>query len=299
LSQGSAPDDYFLSDVSARGYIPDYTFANFVEYLSPRPLFPISSSRGCYWEKCLFCPEATAPVHPYGSVKPLDFPDLLLSLSQQYGVSSFHLTDNAIPINVLKQLAVRHAELAGLEWFGFVRFEEALTDFDFVQQLAQAGCKMLQLGLESGSQRVLDTLRKGIKLETVEKILDNLQRAGIGSYVYIMLGTPGETEVDAEMTLAFLEKHAGQINFLNISIMNLPRGSELLDNPELYGISGSHLRTADSSLGLYVEFDTTSGWDRKTARRFLNQRILASPKIRTIVKRDPPFFSSSHAVFFA
>ena len=298
LAQGRASDNYFLRDISSRGFVPDYTFADFDHYLSPQPFLPLSASRGCYWEQCLFCPEATAPVHPYGSYKPVAFPDLLLDLSRRYGIGSFHLTDNAIPVNVLKQLAHRRADLAGLEWFGFVRFEEALTDFAFVQQLAAAGCRMLQLGLESGSQHVLDTLRKGIRLETAEKVLDNLRRAGIGSYVYIMLGAPGETEIDAEMTLNFLESHADQIGFLNISIMNLPRGSELLENPGLYGINKSKLRDGGDPLGLYHEFESDTGWDRAAARRFLNQRLSGSATIRNIVKRDPPFFSSSHAVFF-
>ena len=298
LSQGKASDDYFLTDVSARGFVPDYTFNHFSDYFSLQPLLPISSSRGCYWEKCLFCPEATAPVHPFGNVKPDTFPKLLLELSRRHKIKHFHLTDNAIPVNVLRSLTQSHTDLDGLSWFGFVRFEEALTNFDFVQKLALAGCRMLQLGLESGSQKILDTLRKGIRLETVEIILDNLQRAGIGSYIYIMLGAPGETLADAEMTLNFLEKHADKINFLNISIMNLPRGSELLENPELYGISSSHLRDQESSLGLYHEFESTSSWDRAAARRFLNQRLLASPAIRNIIKRDPPFFSSSHAFYF-
>jgi len=157
---------------------------------------------------------------------------------------------------------------------------------------------MLQLGLESGSQVVLDRLGKGVKLATAEKILNNLYRAGISSYVYIMLGTPGETKADAEMTLNFLEQHAEKIGFLNISIMNLPRGSELLENPELYGIDSSKLRDDDSPLGLYHEFQSATGWNRASARRFLNQRLLGSPAIKEIVKRNPPLFSSSHAVFF-
>lgn len=298
LARGRTGESYCLSDTSSRGFIPDFSFAEFDRYPSPHPVLPLSSSRGCYWEQCLFCPEATAPVHPYGSFNPIDFPDLLLELAHCYEITHFHLTDNAIPINVLRQLAHRHADLAGLEWFGFVRFEEALTDYDFVRQLAASGCRMLQLGLESGSQGVLDTLRKGIRLETAEKILDNLQHAGIGTYVYIMLGAPGETEADAEMTLDFLEKHAEKIGFLNISIMNLPRGSGLLEHPELYGISRSKLRDDRGTLSLYHEFESDNAWNRTAARRFLTQRLQTSPIIRNIIKRDPPFFSSSHASFF-
>ena len=298
LAKGSTSESYYLEDISEIGFVPDFSFAEFDQYFSPQPIFPVSASRGCYWQKCLFCPEATTPVHPYGSFQPQHFPDLLLQLSERFGVTNFHLTDNAIPVNILKKMAERRADLKNLSWFGFVRFESALEDPEFVQQLAASGCRMLQLGLESGSQVVLDTLRKGITLEGAVRILDNLYQAGISSYVYIMLGTPGETEVDAEMTLNFLEQHAKEISFLNISIMNLPRGSELLDNPELYGIDSSELRDDDSPLGLYHEFESATGWDRAAARKFLNQRLLGSPVIRKIVKRNPPLFSSNHAVFF-
>lgn len=288
----------YLADAATINFIPDFSFAEHNQYLTPQPVLPVSASRGCYWQKCLFCPEAAAPIHPYRSYNPAEFPDLLLQLSEQYVVTSFHLTDNAIPVNILKRMAERRVDLQHLSWFGFVRFEAVLEDPDFVQQLATGGCRMLQLGLESGSQAVLDTLRKGLKLESAVKILNNLAEAGIISYVYIMLGTPGETEADAEMTLNFLEKHAAKIGFLNISIMNLPRGSELLDNPELYGIDSSQLRDEKGSLGLYHEFHSATGWDRAAARKFLNQRLLGSPLIRKIVKRDPPLFSSNHAFFF-
>jgi radical SAM superfamily enzyme YgiQ (UPF0313 family) len=135
-------------------------------------------------------------------------------------------------------------------------------------------------------------------LAAAAKILDNLYQAGISSYVYIMLGTPGETQADAEMTLSFLEQHAEKIGFLNISIMNLPRGSELLDNPELYGIDSSQLQDDKSPLGLYHEFQSSTSWDRAAARKFLNQHLLGSSVIRKIVKRNPPLFSSNHAFFF-
>ena len=299
LIQGRAGDSYFLSDASQICFCPDFDFADLSDYLSPQPVLPVSSSRGCYWQNCLFCPEATAPVHPFASTAVQTFPALLRQLHQQYGVRIFHLTDNAIPINILKSLADQPTELAGLNWFGFVRFEAALEDAAFVQRLADSGCRMLQLGLESGSQQVLDRLAKGVQVAAAAKILQNLAAAGIASYVYIMLGTPGETEQDAELTRDFLLKHAANIGFLNLSIMNLPRTSGLLDDPQYYGISATNLRDADGLLGLYQDFQTSGDWDRGSARRFLDKRLLAAPIIREIVNRTPPMFTSNHAVFFA
>lgn len=299
LAMGSAGDDYYLEDHEAIGFAPDFGFADLNNYLSPAPVLPLSASRGCYWQRCLFCPEAASPVHRYAAVGADAFPDLLLQLGKTHGVRHFHLTDNALPVSILKALARRAEELRSVRWFGFVRFEPALEDAGLARQLAQAGCRMLQLGLESGSQRVLDRIGKGVKLESAARILENLHRAGIASYVYIMLGTPGETLEDAELTLSFLERYADRIGFLNISIMNLPRASGLLDDPELYGIAAAGDIDEAQPLGLYRSFSPQDGWDRGAARRFLKERMLRSPKIREIVNRTPPLFTSNHAAFFA
>ncbi len=290
---------YCLKDTTSIGFAPDFSFARRDDYLSPQPVLPLSTSRGCYWQRCLFCPEAAAPVHPFAAARPSEFPELLRHLAYSYGVNHIHLTDNAIPVSLLQSLAESGDQPTGIHWFGFVRFEKALEDADFVAGLARSGCRMLQLGLESGSQDVLDRLGKGIRLETVSRILKNLSAAGIASYVYIMLGTPGESADDAERTLVFLEEHAAQIGFLNLAIMNLPSASGLLDSPEQYGIAASAPLDADSPLGLYHAFRPVGDWDRAAARRFLERRLLGSPAIRAIVNRTPPLFTSNHAVFFA
>lgn len=298
LARSEALPDYFLEDASAIGFAPDFSFAEPGAYLSPESLLPVSATRGCYWKRCLFCPEAAAPVHPYTCASPGDFPDLLLHLHRETGARHFHLTDNALPMNVLRALASRAADLTGINWFGFVRFEEALAEEGFADRLFAAGCRVLQLGLESGSQAVLDRLGKGILLETASAILTALHRAGIATYVYIMLGTPGETRADAEKTLAFLQAHADRIGFLNLSVMNLPESSGLLDDPAHFGIAASAPLDTASPLGLYRSFESSTGWGRAEARRFLDKNLLGDPAIRVIAQRTPPLFTSNHAVFF-
>jgi hypothetical protein len=150
---------------------------------------------------------------------------------------------------------------------------------------------MLQLGLESGSQALLDRLRKGTDLKTAARILHLLHAAGIATYVYVLLGTPEETEADAAATLAFLEEHAAAIDFLNLAIMNLPRDADFagtLPGAEWEG----------DLLGLYRPVGA-GGQGRAAARRFLDRGLLGSPAIRAIVNRTPPWFTSNHAPFFA
>ncbi len=292
-------DAYCLEGPSSPGFRPDYGFVLHPgDYLSPVPVLPVSASRGCYWRRCLFCPEAASPTQPYASLPADALPGLLRELSQRHGAVHFHFTDDALPVAALSAMTARPKDLEGFSWHGFVRFERALLDRGLVGDLAGAGCAMLQLGLESGSQTVLDRLCKGTRVEEAGAILGNLKRAGIMSYVYVMLGTPGETEADAVLTLRFLERHADEIGFLNLALMNLPRESGLLADPERSGIRASSLHAGSGPLGLYRTFEPATGWGREAARRFLQRRLLGSPAIREIVGRTPPYFTSNHAFLF-
>lgn len=259
-------------------------------YLSPEPVLPVTASRGCYWQRCLFCPEAVAPTHPYRSSVPAAVADLLLGLADQWQVRHFHFTDNALPVPVLRSLAARREDLAGLSWYGFVRFEPALAEPSLADQLAAAGCRMLQLGLESGSQAVLDHLGKGTSVTTAAAVLGALRQAGIATYVYVMFGVPGETEEDRLATLRFLQEHADAIGYLNLAIMNLPHESEL-------AVGRDAPPETEGGRGLYLT-GAAEQQRRSDARRFIQQELLASPAIRTIVNRTPPLFTSDHAFFF-
>jgi radical SAM superfamily enzyme YgiQ (UPF0313 family) len=177
-------------------------------------------------------------------------------------------------------------------WYGFARFTPQLTDPDFCRELRRSGCAMLQLGLESADQAVLDSLDKGIDLGDASRALKNLHAAGIGTYVYLLFGTPAEDEESARTTLDFVAAHAAYIDFLNLSIFNLPR----------YGDEAGSLETYDffeGDLSLYQGFTHPRGWDRSRVRRFLDREFRRHPAVAGIVRNDPPFFTSNHAPFFS
>jgi hypothetical protein len=204
-------------------------------------------------------------------------------LSDRYGVRRFHLTDNAIPVVLLRSMADAGSVLRGLSWHGFARFEPELLDPGFASSLAAAGCSMLQLGLESGSQPLLDRMGKGTRVADASTILSNLARAGIAAYVYVMLGAPGETTADAERTRSFLAEHAGEIGFLNLSILNLPREASWPGLAEGSAPRAGGFLDEDEPLGLYRRVPASGLGDRA---------------IRAIAARTPPWFGDSHAVFF-
>ena len=150
---------------------------------------------------------------------------------------------------------------------------------------------MLQIGLESGSQKVLDAFSKGIDLKIAQRSLENLKQAGIATYVYLLFGTPWETELDAEKTLDFTVKHSKTITFLNLALFNLPAYG-----PQTAVLDTTPLDAGD--LSLYRRFTHPAGWHRQKIRRFLDNKFKRHKAIAAILRNDPPVFTSNHAPFF-
>ncbi len=257
------------------------------KYLSPGGILPYAASTGCYWNKCLFCPE-TAESNPYIAVAPGQVIKDLQVLSRRHSPLLIHFLDNAISPLLLKELA---ANPPGVSWYGFARANPLLADGDFCRKLAASGCVMLKLGLESGDQQVLDTMHKGIDLALVSAVLHALHAAGIMTYVYLLFGTPGEDYENARKTLEFTVNHQEAIGFLNLAVFNLPLGGAEASTLDL-----SNFYTGD--LSLYTDFTHPMGWSRPRIRTFLDKEFKRHPYIAPIIQRDPPTFTSNHAPLF-
>ncbi len=67
--------------------------------------------------------------------------------------------------------------------------------------LASAGCRMLWMGAESGSQKVLDAMEKGLRVDDIRNANRLLTAEGIDVGVFLQFGYPGETWTDIEATL--------------------------------------------------------------------------------------------------
>ncbi|MHB1012872.1 MAG: hypothetical protein ACYC37_08230 [Desulfobacteria bacterium] len=91
---------------------------------------------------------------------------------------------------------------------------------------------------------------------------------------------------------------AGEIGFLNLSILNMPRDASWTGIDEGSALREGGFNDEDEPLGLYRRVPSIDGWGRAQARRFLQKRILGDPEIRAVAARTPPWFGDSHAVFF-
>ena len=268
-------------------YKPNYNSLPIRDYFAPGPILPYSSSSGCYWNRCSFCPER-AEGNPYIVIPTEEVILDLLHLVDKQKPVLIHLLDNAISPSLMKAIS-EHPP--GVPWYGFARMTRPLTDLNFCLALKQSGCVMLKLGLESGDQSVLDNLQKGIDLAEASSALKNLKEAGIATYVYLLFGTPPESLIEARRTLEFVVKHHDCIGFLNLAIFNMP----------IYGPETRQMKTKtfyEGDLSLYTSFDHPKGWSRPLIRQFLDKEFKRHPAITPILRRDPPVFTSNHAPFF-
>jgi len=83
---------------------------------------------------------------------------------------------------------------------------EDRLDEKTVQTLAEMGCYRIWLGSESGSQRVLDGMKRGTSAEGTRDMAKMLKKYGIGVGMFIMLGYDGETMADLEETVEHLKQ---------------------------------------------------------------------------------------------
>ena len=256
-------------------------------YLSPGFILPYSASSGCYWNRCSFCPEK-AEGNPYEPVPVEKVIADIHSLAERTKPALVHLLDNAVSPALLKAIAESSFRFP---WYAFAKITPHLTDPDFCRALKQSGCVMLQLGIESGDQDVLDSMQKGFELRIASAALNALERAGIATYVYLIFGTPWETITEARKTLDFAAQHSGQIDFLNLAIFNLPAHS-----PEARQLEVSDFYEGD--LSLYRDFLHPRGWKRGLVRQFIDREFKRHPAIASILRKAPPTFTSNHAPFF-
>ncbi|HOO91099.1 MAG TPA: radical SAM protein [Syntrophales bacterium] len=268
--------------------VPDYGPFYESPYLSPGFVLPYSASSGCYWRRCTFCPEKAEG----NSYSPLSVKEVISDIGKLIDGKKpclIHFLDNAMSPALLAAIIDNPP---GIPWYGFARITRQLTDLDFCRSLKRSGCVMLKIGLESGDQSVLDALGKGIDLSEASCALQNLTNAGIATYVYLLFGTPAETYQEAKKTLAYIIDHQHYIGYLNLAIFNMPAygpDAECLDTDDFYS----------GDLTLYRQFRHPGGWDRKDVRMFLDREFRRNGAVQSILRRDPPVFTSNHAPFFA
>jgi len=95
-------------------------------------------------------------------------------------------------------------EVPGVRWVCNARVD--IVDEELLRVMKKAGCWMIGYGIETGTQRVLDLMKKNIKIEDIEKAVALTKKVGIEVTGHVIVGYPGETRDDILSTMKLLKK---------------------------------------------------------------------------------------------
>ncbi len=191
---------------------PDYDLIDVNAY----DTFFISTSRGCPF-KCTFCYNSygSRSVKPYRDLSAEKTIKLIEYLTLKYKKSTITIPDDNFPSNRerLKKVANGIKKL-DLKIYTFCRSNYA--DLETLNDLKKAGIWAVQIGIESGSQRILDFLNKATTVEMNANAIKNCRKIGIWSDTGFMLGIPTEKIQDMNATLKFIKQNKPDSGGMNI-----------------------------------------------------------------------------------
>lgn len=180
--------------------LPDFSDFDLSKY----PLIPSYTSRGCVYH-CSFCTEASFwKKYRHKNVQKI-VSDLELS-AQKYNRRIFVLTDcliNPVVTALAREMIARDLNIY---WDVYLKVDPHVCDPEYALLWRQGGFYRARIGIETGSQRVLDLMDKRITIEQSKTALASLASVGIKTTTYWAVGHPGETEADFQATLDFLSE---------------------------------------------------------------------------------------------
>ncbi|MGD0088844.1 MAG: radical SAM protein [Planctomycetota bacterium] len=190
---------------------PDRSLTGGTAYYNPklsrRPYTAIVASRGCA-NRCYYCVPNSLDFAREIEYRNLDKDrrkppvrmrsagNILAEIRQmkEAGYRSFFVLDDQFLWSEPRTLELM-AGLKGLdmEWACLARVDRLLNE-GIVKEMAEAGCALVALGVESFNQEILDYIKKDVKVEMIYKAVGNLKKYAIQSEINILLGScPLET----------------------------------------------------------------------------------------------------------
>jgi radical SAM superfamily enzyme YgiQ (UPF0313 family) len=211
---------------------PDLNIIDIERYIRVTRTMPIHVSRGCPFN-CFFCQPTQRKL--FGLKVRFRSPDNIVGemqdLREKYPQKNYIFSFQADTFTTSKKWVLELCDkivankLQGIPWIADSRVNT--IDEQTIRAMRSAGCISIRFGIESGSQRILNFLNKGIKVAQSKNALRLCYENNIIPQAYIMTGIPTETKEDLEMTCGLIrDAHPA---FVNISKATPVPGSNMYD----------------------------------------------------------------------
>lgn len=196
-----------IADLDALPY-PAYELLDIRRYMAPpmlswmEPILPVQASRGCPFT-CHYCTQENLPKGFRGRNLEAVVEEMAYQ-HKRHGVRFMGFLDANFPWNRSSALEfAEHFMRRGLhkkmQWITETRVD--LIDDETMGVLRKAGMRLIMFGFESGTQGMLDSYNKRVKLESAYLAMEAARKHKVAVLGLFMLGMPGETAASARATI--------------------------------------------------------------------------------------------------
>lgn len=186
-----------------RDLLPELHYFN--PLINEKKWTTVVTSRGCP-SKCSFC---FSPKLYGGSLKRRPTTHVLdeLRFLKEKEYKEVFFRDETFTADKKSMIALCKgmiSERMNMKWVANAKV--GTVDRKTLGLMKEAGCEVLKIGVESGNQKILDNIKKGITLMQTEDTFRWTKEAGIRTHAHFMLGCPGETKETIRETIDFAKK---------------------------------------------------------------------------------------------
>jgi hopanoid biosynthesis associated radical SAM protein HpnJ len=256
----------------------------FIGYLL-HPYISFYTGRGCP-AKCSFClwPQ-TIGGHQYRAKSPSVVGREMEEAKAIFGnsVREYMFDDDTFTIDKQRAIEIsKHMKRLKLTWSCNAR---ANLDYDTLKALRDNGLRLLLVGFESGNQKILDNINKGVKLEVARQFMQNCKRLGILVHGTFIIGLPIETPETVEETIRFacdVSPHT-----IQVSIAAPYPGTELYAQAQQNGWFSDDSLVAESGIQTStLSYPSLSGTQIEDSVEQMYRRFYLRPKAIIPIVRE-------------
>ena len=165
---------------------------------------PLEIGRGCPFA-CSFCSTNDFFRRQFRLKSPQKVVQEMKLLKETYQVPMFDLIHDMFTVNRKKVVAFCEAlEQSGEQFYWNCSARTDCIDDDLIDLMADAGCKGVFFGIDSGSKQIQQVMNKGLNLAEATLRIERANKRGIETAVSLITGFPEETKEDLKATIRFL-----------------------------------------------------------------------------------------------
>jgi radical SAM superfamily enzyme YgiQ (UPF0313 family) len=240
------PDRPLIQDLDALPFPSRELLGETDHYIPPpatykrKPVAVIITSRGCN-RRCLYCFQIDK--ERKSGIRYRSIGNVIAEIEHclRQGYREIKFIDDTLAADRERAMKLCHeikARKLDFTWFASACVHQ--VDRELLRAFKDAGCWAILFGAESGVQKNLNALRKGITLEQTRKAVREAKDAGLKVFTPFLFGIPGETYEEGLRTIEFAcELDPDVANFH--ALTPFP-GTELYDNISQYGTMSANLK---------------------------------------------------------